>query len=485
MTDWLVEILSYDMSNPMQFNSGLFWVLFAIFIPIFGILRRQRTAMMLYVVAFSLFFYYKSSGLFFSLLAVRAIIDYYSAKWIAGSIHKNIRMPLLIFSLLSSIGTLAYFKYANFFILNINKVFAADFQLMDLIIPVGISFYTFQSISYMIDVYRGKTDSAGSLLEYAFYLSFFPSLVAGPIVRAEDFFPQIRMNRKITDHIVFSGFWLVMVGLVKKVIVADLLAQYNDAVFAMPSAFNGIECTMALLGYSVQIYCDFSGYSDMAIGLACIMGFNLGENFRSPYKATNLSEFWHRWHISLSSWLRDYIYIPLGGNRGSRIRTYINTMLTMLIGGLWHGAGWRFVLWGGMHGVGLVVHKLTATAFPCLSTSRIFRFISWTLTFSFVSLLWILFRSENLNDALIFIGQICHTFNAAEIIPFIKARWLWATLLMLSLVGIFAPDTLFKNLKNVYLASNWPVKLFLFIMLVVAILQFMGTTLAPFIYFQF
>ena len=351
MIDYLKDILQYDPQSPMLFNSGLFWVLFCLFLPLYALLRRRKVMMMVYVVAFSLFFYYKSSGLFFLLLIVRAIIDYYLSKWIVASDRRIVRRTVLSLSLLTSLGTLAYFKYSNFFIMNLNTLLTTNFQLVDVILPVGISFYTFQSISYMVDVYRGKADCAETLLDYLFFLSFFPALVAGPIVRASSFMPQIRANYKITDTVVFGGLWLIMVGLLKKAVVADYIAQYTNIIYSNPQGYSGLEYAMGLVGYSVQIYCDFSGYSDMAIGLARILGFDLGVNFNSPYKAQNITDFWRRWHMSLSSWLKDYVYIPLGGNRLGKFRTSLNLFLTMLVAGLWHGAGWNFIVWGGFHGL--------------------------------------------------------------------------------------------------------------------------------------
>ena len=243
-------------------------------------------------------------------------------------------------------------------------------------------------------------------LEYAFFLSFFPALVAGPIVRADYFIPQIKENHRATKDEVWMGMWLIILGVIKKALLADYISQYNDLVFQMPGSYTGFESLMAVIGYTMQIYCDFSGYSDMAMGIALIMGYKLCANFDFPYKSTNLTEFWRRWHISLSSWLRDYVYIPLGGNRKGTFRTYLNNFLTMLIGGLWHGASWKFVFWGGMHGLGLAVHKLFKPLLDKVPNNWAVKSVSWLLTMLCVAFLWVFFRADSWADAWLIVKNI-------------------------------------------------------------------------------
>ena len=334
------EQLQYDPTAPMIFSSGLFWVLFILFIPVYAMLKRSRWQMIVFVVLFSLYFYYKSSGLFFLMLLGTSLVDWLVSRWMAKLRGQRARLALMWTSIVLSLSILGYFKYANFFLWNWNAMVGANFQPLDIILPVGISFYTFQSISYVVDVYKRKIGPTRTWLEYLFFLSFFPALVAGPIVRADYFLPQLEKNKSATTAEIWGGLWLIIIGIFKKAIVADYISQYNDLIFNDPSLYTGVQTLMGVLGYTMQIYCDFSGYSDMAIGIALIMGFKLGLNFDSPYQSRNLTEFWRRWHISLSSWLRDYLYIPLGGNRKGTFRTYLNNFLTMLIGGLWHGAAW-------------------------------------------------------------------------------------------------------------------------------------------------
>lgn len=485
MIDYLKDILQYDPQSPMLFNSGLFWVLFCLFLPLYAVLRRRKVMMMVYVVAFSLFFYYKSSGLFFLLLIVRAIIDYYLSKWIVASDRRIVRRTVLSLSLLTSLGTLAYFKYSNFFIVNLNTLLTTNFQLVDVILPVGISFYTFQSISYMVDVYRGKADCAETLLDYLFFLSFFPALVAGPIVRASSFMPQIRANYKITDTVVFGGLWLIMVGLLKKAVVADYIAQYTNIIYSNPQGYSGLEYAMGLVGYSVQIYCDFSGYSDMAIGLARILGFDLGVNFNSPYKAQNITDFWRRWHMSLSSWLKDYVYIPLGGNRLGKFRTSLNLFLTMLVAGLWHGAGWNFIVWGGFHGLGLIVHRNLKQFLSRIPDNKFVKIVYIGVTFAFVSLLWAFFRAPDLGAAVTMIDKIFSEFTPSMFVPFVQARGLWLVVMSGALLLFFIPERWYGWLYQTYLKSHLIVKLCLFVVLVQLILELSGANVTPFIYFQF
>ena len=298
----ILEKLAYDPQSPMIFSSGTFWALFLIFMPIYALLKRSRMKMVLYVVAFSLYFYYKSSGVFFLLIIATSLIDYLLSLLLARSKREWQRKLCVLLSVTVSLSVLGYFKYANFLLDSWSHLVGTNFQPLDIILPVGISFYTFQSISYIVDVYRRRIEPTDSWLEYIFFLSFFPALVAGPIVRADHFLPQIKQNRLPESSEVWMGFWLILLGVVKKALLADYIAQYNDIVFTTPETYTGFENLMAMLGYTMQIYCDFSGYSDMAIGIAMIMGFNLPQNFNLPYKSQNVSEFWRRWHISLSSW---------------------------------------------------------------------------------------------------------------------------------------------------------------------------------------
>ena len=280
--------------------------------------------------------------------------------------------------------------------------FGLTVPLTDVLLPVGISFYTFKTMSYTIDVYRGQLNPCRSWLDYATFITFFPELIAGPIVRASVFLPQMERVIGPTRRRLISGASLFLLGLVKKLLIADRTGQIADTVFGTPRIFSTATVWCGVAAYTLQIYCDFSGYSDMAIGSARMIGYDLPENFRMPYLSSNIAEFWHRWHMTLSAWLRDYLYIPLGGNRHGTLLTYRNLFLTMLLGGLWHGASWNFVLWGGLHGTALAAHKLwmrfRERALPAFRPRVLPGLLSWMLTLLFVMVCWVPFRSHGFAD---------------------------------------------------------------------------------------
>lgn len=481
----ILSLLKYSPDSPMLFSGGLFWVIFLLFIPIYSAIKNKRTQMLIFTVAFSLYFYYKSSGLFFLLLVCTSIIDWTISHLIAKSTSKYRKKALLTLSITISLSVLGYFKYANFFLWNWNQIVENNFQPLDIILPVGISFYTFQSISYVVDVYKQRISPTSSWLEYIFFLSFFPALVAGPIVRADKFLPQLKENRGATHTEIFSGLWLIILGIVKKAIIADYIAQYNDLIFDNPTGYSGLESLMGAIGYTIQIYCDFSGYSDMAIGIALILGFNLGENFRLPYQSKNLTEFWRRWHISLSTWLRDYVYIPLGGNRHGVVRTYINNFLTMLIGGLWHGAAWKFVFWGAMHGVGLAVHKASKPMLEKIPDNFVTKNIFRAITLVFVGMMWIFFRAASFEDSLTIISNIFTNFDIHQLVPFIEVRYTWCIMISVIIMTHMIPYDLHNRIKLWFANTHWTLQLLIFMTVVQLVIQFMGEDIAPFIYFQF
>lgn len=469
----------------MLFSSGTFWVLFMLFLPLYSLLKRRRTMMVVFVTAFSFFFYYKSSGLFVILLFVTSLADWLMSRVMVRMARRWQRRVCVALSLTLSLGILAYFKYANFFLWNVNAMIGSNFSPLDLILPVGISFYTFQSVSYIIDVYKGRVAPTRTWIEYAFFLSFFPALVAGPIVRADYFLPQIAQPRSATHRETQLGLWLIMLGVVKKAIIADYIAQYNDLIFMSPGQYSGFETLMGIIGYTMQIYCDFSGYSDMAIGLAMIMGFRLAQNFNFPYKARNLTDFWRRWHISLSTWLRDYVYIPLGGNRHGTTRTYVNNFATMVIGGLWHGAAWKFVFWGAMHGAGLAVHKACKPWLGQVADTWWVRLTSWLITMSFVSALWVFFRADSWRDSLTILSSVGNDFSLAYAVPFVTVRTLWVVLMLVIIVAHCLPTRWWAQAADLWLRSPWLSKLIMYLIVVQLVIELRSEDVAPFIYFQF
>lgn len=479
------NMFKYDPEAPMLFSSGLFWILFLLFIPIYAMLKKSKAKMVVFVVLFSLYFYYKSSGFFFLMLIATSLVDWLISKAIYRSEDKLAKKSLMWFSIILSLSILGYFKYANFFLWNWNMMVEGNFQPLDIILPVGISFYTFQSISYVVDVYKDKIKPTETWFEYLFFLSFFPALVAGPIVRADYFLPQLEKNETASKEDIYGGFWLIIIGIVKKALIADYISQFNDLIFNSPELYTGVQTLMGVLGYTMQIYCDFSGYSDMAIGIALIMGFKLGINFDSPYQSRNLTEFWRRWHISLSSWLRDYVYIPLGGNRKGTFRTYVNNFLTMLIGGLWHGAAWKFIFWGAMHGIGLAVHKAMKPILRKIPDNWFTVFVFWLITFVYVSLLWVFFRAASFEDSLLIIKNIFVDFEWNQIPQFFEARMVWCIMMIALIVFHFVPQRWADKCQYAFIKSPWIVKLLIFLIVVQLVVEFMSEEVAPFIYFQF
>ena len=423
--NFLSRIFAFDANSPLLFTQFYFWAFFAIVFAIFSLIKSKRLLKISFLFFVSLFFYYKTSGLFVLLLLFATISDFTIAKQIYKSTKNSTKKLFASLSVVINLTVLCYFKYSYFIINIINTIFGTSLEVVDIfaeignvlcgytrfsvdsiILPVGISFYTFQTISYTLDVYRKRITPIRNILDYGFYVSFFPQLVAGPIVRAAEFIPQIYKPYFLSRRqFGIAVFWIIN-GLAKKIILSVYLAvNFIDRIFETPLLYSGFENLMALFAYSLQVYADFSGYTDIAIGVAMLMGFYLPKNFNSPYKAPNASNFWKRWHISLSKWLQDYLYIPLGGNRNATFGTYfwiilmsligillsgswiiaaimigiataitiwglvvkekrnkiitnLNLMVTMLLGGLWHGASLNFVIWGGLNGIGIVIYKI-------------------------------------------------------------------------------------------------------------------------------
>ena len=333
-------------------------------------------------------------------------MDHAASLVIDGTDRRTVRRAALGISLAANLGVLATFKYADFFAESIESLTGQrPWPILGLVLPLGISFYTFQTMSYTIDVYRGHMRARRSLMDVALYVSFFPQLVAGPIIRADTLVPQLRVANAVDWILIRGGIGMILWGMLKKVYFADAMAPVVNEAFANPAAVSGLSLLAATYAFAVQIYCDFSGYSDIAIGSALVLGVRLPENFRSPYLSCSIREFWRRWHISLSTWLRDYLYIPLGGGRKGIPRTYANLMITMLIGGLWHGAGWNWVVWGGLQGGLMIAERLLGISEdrPRSMLRTIFR---WLVTFHLVCLSWVFFRATDLGQAFEVISRI-------------------------------------------------------------------------------
>jgi D-alanyl-lipoteichoic acid acyltransferase DltB (MBOAT superfamily) len=445
-------------------------------------LRTKTTLQKGLLILFSFYFYYKSSGNYLFLLLITVGADFLFSHLIIRAKTPRIATILTAVAILFSLSFLIYFKYLDFFLQSFGLGQKTS-QSMAMVLPIGISFYTFQSISYLVDVHRKKI-KLPSLIDYLLYMSFFPHLVAGPIVRAKDFLPQLRKKIKVSKALMNEGFYLITKGFVKKAIIADFIAQYVDIIYASPKGIGGVEASFAVLGYALQIFCDFSGYTDMAIGIALLMGYRLCLNFDSPYKALHITSFWRKWHISLSSWLRDFIYIPLGGNQKGFALQLLFLILTMTVGGLWHGADWKFVWWGVGHGILLVLHKLFVK-YVGSPDHKIWTAFSWLLTFVCVVLLWIPFRAQSLTDTYFVLGAIANGLDWQTFSIFCTQNWSFVLVLILGFSLTLLPSSLKEKAMQYYLKERYVVKLLLFIILIQLMYEFQSTEIQPFIYFQF
>ena len=489
--DWkkLTDVLTYDPQQPMIFSSGLFLWLFLGFSLIYLLLQRKTTARLLFVSLFSYYFYYKSSGFYFFLLGIVTVSDFLLARWMYRTETSWKRKLIVCCSLCINLGLLCYFKYTNFFYEMLAPLWHGTYHPLDIFLPVGISFFTFQSLSYTIDVYRKDLKPLSNLLDYVFYVSFFPQLVAGPIVRARDFIPQIRQPLYVSPGMFGQGVFFIVSGLFKKAVISDYISvNFVERIFDNPGLYSGLENLFGVYGYALQIYCDFSGYSDMAIGIALLLGFRFPINFNSPYKADSVTDFWHRWHISLSTWLRDYLYISLGGNRKGKIRTYLNLFLTMLLGGLWHGASWNFIVWGGLHGVALAVHKYVRSL---LGRAKNYRSTGWkrffavVLTFHFVCFCWIFFRNTTFEGSATMIRQIFTAFHQELAGQLFTGYWKVFLLMGVGYLLHACPDRWQEACSRGMIRLPLVGQALVLILLVYLVMQVKSSDIQPFIYFQF
>ena len=510
--DWnaFLQQFLYDSKNPLLFNNGFFVYFFTLFILLFFALRNHHKARRYVFCIFSLYFFYKASGWFVGLVLVSAVVDFFLSNAIYREKSQSRKKFLLVLSILFNLGMLFYFKYTDFFIEISNSLFDTNFNPLNLILPIGISFYTFENLSYTVDVYRGEFKPANKFSDYLLFLAFFPKLMMGPIVRAHDFVPQINEPYVISERDFAKGFFLIISGLIKKLVISDYITlNMVDYMFDNPALHTGVENLMAVYGYAMVIYCDFSGYSEIAIGIALWLGFKIPPNFMSPYQSLNITEFWRRWHISLSTWLKDYLYIPLGGNRNFSVASFIfvggflvgsfimgvelfhlsnlwaavvsavlllifiipavitrktsgiaanfNLLTTMLLGGFWHGASWNFIIWGAIHGVGLGIHKiwmlLTDKSLAAFNQSRIYKIISGILTFHFVCFAWIFFKAEDLEIAKTMIYQIFNNFDISVFGPFYDnykgVVWMILAAMVLHLIPDNLADKVIARTKTI------------------------------------
>jgi D-alanyl-lipoteichoic acid acyltransferase DltB (MBOAT superfamily) len=549
----LREIFTFSEAFPLIFTQASFWIFFAIIYLVFALIYRKIKIRNFYLLIISLFFYYKTSGMFVGLLIFTTLSNFYLGAGIYRSNIKAIRLLLVSLSVGINLFVLSYFKYAYFFTDSVNHLLGTQWQVSHwlanwgnqlasanyftvdkIVLPIGISFFTFQALTYCVDIYRNKLKPIDSAADFGLFVTFFPQLVAGPIVRAGEFIPQINRATNISKQDFDSGLFLILKGMIKKMIFADYIAMhFMDKVFDAPAMFSGFTNVMAMIGYSLQIYGDFSGYTDIAIGLALLMGFKLPQNFNSPYKALNTSDFWRRWHISLSSFLKDYLYIPLGGNKkvsyGSVIITLIlltgvliaigdvktgllatgsvllivflalvfpvfrkhlftniNIMLTMLIGGLWHGASWKFVIWGGLNGLGILVYKYWRRISPWEKYDNRFS-VFWKilLTFTFITFTRIYFRGESMEQINAWFNQVATNMGwdtAWNVIVKYKTVFI---VMFLGYLTHWLPIRTKVAIEHYFAESHIVTKVVLSVLTGIICYQAYSASFQPFIYFQF
>jgi len=477
----------------MLFNSFIFFIFLLVILPIFYILPNKRTKNLFLLIA-SYFFYGYWDWRFCILLAVTTLTVFFIGIKLSVTSEKQKRRNLLIISLIVNLGILGIFKYFNFFISSFSMLsnkfgVSLDYLHLNIILPVGISFYTFQALSYVMDIYRGKLEPTKNFIDFALFVSFFPQLVAGPIERASNLLPQLFVKLKPTRKQIQQGIVLIITGLFRKVMIGDTAGRIVDQIFAEPNLYMSFELICGLVLFSIQIYADFSGYSRIARGTAKLLGVELMKNFEQPYLSRNITEFWHRWHISLSTWLKDYLYISLGGNRKGNTRTYLNLMITMLLGGLWHGASWNFVLWGGLHGIYLSIHKFILNGKKTTIRYEYKGFLS-TVSFIFSILItnilvlfaWLFFRAKDSLTISIFFDRMIH-WKPSELSP----RFLIITVsfvcisLLLDLLEYFTKShTYILNIPSKYVSAG-----VLTALLIITFAFMFQSDPLPFVYFQF
>lgn len=548
------DIFSWNSTDSMTFNRLDFWIFFMAFLVLFSFLHKHQLVRSIYITVVSLFLYYKTSGLFVVLLLLSITVNYGFGKWMFATEEKQKKKWIIAFSAIFNVFFLGYFKYAYFFTDSFNALFHTDFEIFNqfalwgngffgdntfettILLPAGVSFFTFQSISYVVDIYRQEIKPVRNYFDYAFYVTYFPHVIMGPIVRARDFIPQIYQPFQLDKNTFGSSVLLVVKGLIKKIVLADYIAvHFIDKVVDSPEAYPGFVSVIAMWGYSLQIYGDFSGYTDIAIGISRLMGFELLPNFNSPYKANSVADFWRRWHISLGSWLRDYLYIPLGGNKRGTTGTYIaitvififlilitgwvdlilvylglmalnvvavyfiptlrkvlhrdqNLLITMIIGGLWHGASENFVIWGTMNGLALVIYNYWKKISPYEHSKKWFVHI-WRvwLTFNFITFTRIWFRLKGEDEPFELLDRIFNHFDFSWKV-FATVMTEFAPVLLIMLLGFIVhwlPQKWKTISESVFIRMPMYAQAMTVAFIVILIYQAVSDSFKAFVYLEF
>lgn len=490
----LIDLFKYTPHDPLLFGSSLFLFLFAGLLFIYNYLAKTKKLKIFTLILFSLFFYYKAAGYFFLLLVIMSLLNFYSGKLLYEIKSDGKRKLIFVLSLIINLGLLGYFKYTNFFIQIVNDLSRGNIQPLDIFLPIGISFYTFKALSYVIEIYMGMYEPVKSLRDFTLYMFFFPNILQGPIDRASNFLPQLDDEIVVTKADIGKALFLIISGLFKKAVIADYIGlNFVDRVYGSPLRFTGVENLLAVYGYSLQIYCDFSGYTDMALGIGLLLGFNLMENFNQPFKASSVADYWRRWHISLSTWLLDYLFKPLQMKfRNYRIYgTALAVFITFFVVGLWHGASWTFVVFGLLHSTYIVFSIFTQKARDFffkkirIKDNKFHRFLKVLFTFHLLTFTGILFRAESLKKATDMVSQIFSFFKEGVFMQFVKGYPEVVTLIVVGYVLHFLPRSWEPKIQEKLAGIPVLGQAALLAFVIWFVIQVKSAALQPFLYFNY
>jgi len=493
--DKLLNLFVFDPHDPLLFSTSFFLFFFFGLLIFYRLFANNKNLRIFTIIVFSLFFYYKAAGAYFVILISSTFLNFYAGKIIGKIEVGNYKRQLvLVITLLVNLGLLGYFKYTNFFLQIYNDLSSGNIQPLDIFLPIGISFYTFKALSYVIDIYLETFEPIKSVRDFSLFMFFFPNLLIGPIDRAANFIPQIDEDKGITKEIIGKGLFLIMFGLLKKTLIADYISlNFVDRVFDSPLRFTGFENLMAVYGYAIQLYCDFSGYTDMALGIAMMLGFNLMDNFNWPYKATSIADFWRRWHISMSSWLLDYLFRPLQMTfRNMRMfGNALALMITFVAIGLWHGASWMFLFFGALHGFYVVVSILTKNIkkkfFKAvkLENTKLLIVIQIIITFHLAVFSFLFFRSPDFTTATSILTQIFTSFHSEVISQFVEGYSYIIFLMVFVMVLHYCPEGWRSKVENLISKTPLVGQAILLALVVWIAIQAKSADLQPFLYFKF
>lgn len=487
------ESLVYQFGHPIVFNSVMFMILFTFFYVLYLFVFHKPHTRNIFLLLFSLYFYYKVSGLFVFMLIIMATSDYFIGLWMFY-LHKQSAKRLLLFlSLLVNVGYLSYFKYATFLLELFNiHIQEKSYLIEEILLPIGISYFVFRSLTYIFDLYREVIDKPEeNYISYLLYVSFFPTILAGPIVKARELLPQLSDKLKISDEMISNGFFLIMCGAFKKIVISDYIANnFVNRVFDGPTLFTGFENLMAAYGAAIQLYCDFSGYTDIVLGIALLLGFKLSPNFNRPFAAVNVADFWRRWHMTLSSWMNDYLFYPLSYSfrKLKVLGVVIAVLITFFISGLWHGPNWTFIVWGSLHGLAIAFDVMTRNFRERVSSKLplwLYRGISIFITFHFIVFTIVLFKSDSVAKANEMYSMIVSQFDVHVIAQFLTIYTLPMIAIGLGYVLHFLPNSVTQKTLVVFSKTPLFFKAVILFIVFVLIIQVFSTEALPFIYLEF